>query len=655
MARNCRRGARSCDSAGSAPLPRGSFAPRYWATWLLVAWMRAAACLPTRANLKTHKLLGRLAGRFFLARRARVVRRNLELCFPELAADEVDDLVRRHFEALAACIGEAAAAWFGPHDRLRAMLEVEGCKHLDAAIAEGRGVLLYTGHFTPLEITGPLLAGLTDRFAFVFNSRRNRVLDAIQWRGRARAASRFFPKDDARALLRGLRRNAVVWYAADEADTSSHGALVPFFGVPAMTNTAVSRIARLSGARVLPFSFRRRADDAGYVLAFEPPLASFPSCDAVADTRRLVERLELAIRRAPEQYMWAQKKFRGRPPPLRDVYAQPARPGRARRAPRLSWARLGSAPVNVLRGLAIGTAQLVPGLGSGTVALLVGAYQRLVRALARIDAVWLRMLMERRFGDALRRLDMPFVLPVAIGVLSVPVVVYLTLPLELLISEMPEMTFGFVFGLVAASIVSLIAGLDERRILSYAWLAAGVVLGCSLVLVVPVDTPSSGAFLFLCGVIAAVAILTPGLSASLALIVLGKYFDLLDALARGDWVILLPTAAGVFAGTALFARVMAWLLERYRQRTLLAVTGVVGGSLLAVWPFQDWVATEVGGRIHVVGAAPYMPEALDRGVVMGIAAMLAGIIAFRVLARLASSAAPLAVATRAGFRAPRDR
>ncbi len=266
-------------------------------------------------------MLGRLAGAA-LGRRARTARRNLEICFPELDHDEITALSRRHFAALGACFGETAVAWFTPPERLRALREVHGIEHLDAALARGRGVLLCTGHFTPLELSGPLVHSLAPRFTFMYSRRRNALLDEFQARGRARMAQASFAKDDVRGLLRSLRENSVVWYAADQVDDSSHAALVSFFGEPAMTNTAISRIARISGAAVVPFSYRRRKDDTGYVLTFHAPLEDFPSADPIADTRRLVRRLEQAIRRAPEQYMWTHKRFRGRPYPLPDVYAQ---------------------------------------------------------------------------------------------------------------------------------------------------------------------------------------------------------------------------------------------------------------------------------------------------------------------------------------------
>src|SRR5690606_13824746 len=205
---------------------------------LLLSWLRFAAMLPARWTLALHKAIGRAAGSC-LAPRARTARRNLELCFPELEAAEVDALLRRHYEALGACVGETALAWFASPERLRSMLQVEGIDHLQQALARGNGVLLYTGHFTPLEITGPLLAAVTPQFAFMFSHRKNALLDEIQARRRARSTEEAFASGNVRALLRNLRRNAVIWYAADQYFRGRNAQPVCFFHEAAMTNTAI--------------------------------------------------------------------------------------------------------------------------------------------------------------------------------------------------------------------------------------------------------------------------------------------------------------------------------------------------------------------------------------------------------------------------------
>ena len=124
----------------------------------------------------------------------------------------------------------------------------------------------------------------------------------------------------AREVLRALARNATIWYAPDQARIDS-GELLPFFGEPCMVSTAASRIARLSGAAIVPFFYCRTDDDSGYVLRFHAPLPGIPSGDAIEDTRRLMAVLEDFVRQCPDQYHWMHRKFKDRRGDLRDAYA----------------------------------------------------------------------------------------------------------------------------------------------------------------------------------------------------------------------------------------------------------------------------------------------------------------------------------------------
>jgi lipid A ethanolaminephosphotransferase len=293
-------------------------APRYWGTWLFVGWLRFAAALPWQATIAIHRWIGRAAWLLLPARRL-VVIRNLEICFPELDAQERLALARRSFENAAASIGEVGIAWFG---RRLPPVRVEGREHLDAALAKGNGVILLSGHFTTLELTGHFVKPLTPRFAFMFRSRGNALLDAVQARGRGRMTDLSFSNSDTRAMLRALRDNATVWYAPDQVHTGAGAELLPFFGEPAMTNTATARLARASGAAVLPFQFRRLDDGSGYLVRFEPPVAGVPSGDATADTMKLTSVLEGFVRSCPEQYLWTHRRFKGRGSRFPDAYAR---------------------------------------------------------------------------------------------------------------------------------------------------------------------------------------------------------------------------------------------------------------------------------------------------------------------------------------------
>lgn len=304
--------------AGAAPLSR-FLGPRYWRIWLLALWMHAMAVLPWPWPLKLHKPIGRLLKRYSNRQRD-VVRRNLEICLPEL---DIESIIVEFFENLCCLIAEMAVAWYARPERLRRLVEIEGAEHVHAELEKGKGVILLAGHFTTLEIVTPVLKDCFPRFAFMFNERSNPLLNELQRRARIRAGHESFSNDDVRAMLRSLSNNAVVWYAPDQAGYGRLGSstvLVPFFGEPAMTTTSTARLARISGAAVVPIQFARRADDSGYTVRFHPALEGFPSGDDERDARRVVAILEGFIRENPSQYLWSHRRFKGRPPPHPNIY-----------------------------------------------------------------------------------------------------------------------------------------------------------------------------------------------------------------------------------------------------------------------------------------------------------------------------------------------
>ena len=286
-------------------------APRFWRSWLLILWLKLAAALPWRFSLGLHRRFGR-----FLGRRSRSARRlvddNLARCFPEVDAGAREALATEFFGNMGAIIAELALAWFGPRPLLRRLFAVEGVENLERALAGGRGVILCAGHFTPIELASVAVADYAPRYALLFNKRRSRLLSEFQRRARARYSDAAFEKHNLRAMLRSLRENSVVWFSADEAHTGKSSALLPFFGEPALTHTSLSRLAKISGAALVPLFFCRLDDGSGYRLRFEPALENFPSDDVVADTLRLITVLEGQIRECPSQYFWKQKRFRRR-------------------------------------------------------------------------------------------------------------------------------------------------------------------------------------------------------------------------------------------------------------------------------------------------------------------------------------------------------
>lgn len=352
---------------GSKPLRR-FWAPRYWPAWLLVGWLRFTASLPWRFAIASHKRIGWICWRL-MTRHRLIVERNIELCFPELDADEVHRLVRQHFESLGACLAETALAWFGKVNE-SVPFHIEGDEHVYAALARGRGVILYTGHFTPLEICAPALNETFPLFGFMFHARRNALINEIQRRGRRRSSRLSFPSNDVRAMLYALKRNSVIWYAPDQNFSSKSSIILPFFGEPAAVNTATARLARVSGAAIVPFSYRRLPNGEGYELRFEPALERID--DDEACTRSLLDVLERFIRECPDQYAWTHRRLKHRPTELPEPEPEPVtRPVGEPQSPGPDRRFLGSIRTRLLAIL--GIALFITAVDNG--AFFVGVYK----------------------------------------------------------------------------------------------------------------------------------------------------------------------------------------------------------------------------------------------------------------------------------------
>ena len=296
------------------------WSPRHWPMWLLLAFMHAAARLPPRWQLRVGRGFGAVLRRF-KKREERIARRNIELCFRDWSAAEQRELLDRHFEAVGMSFVEMGVGWFTPIERLLRRVSIHGREHLERAMADGRGVLLAGAHFTTLEVGFAVLEALTPRASCMYRPQRNAMMDVVIRRGRHRFAKQQIPRDNVRALVRSLRDGYAVGYLPDQTYLGNQSALLPFFGEPAVTNTAMSRLAAISGAAVLPYFFRR-LPSGEYRVDIGAPLPGFPSESPARDAQRLFDLLEDYIRLAPEQYLWLYKKFKGRPAPLPDVYAR---------------------------------------------------------------------------------------------------------------------------------------------------------------------------------------------------------------------------------------------------------------------------------------------------------------------------------------------
>jgi KDO2-lipid IV(A) lauroyltransferase len=294
-------------------------APKYWPTWLALGCLRLICMLPHRAGLAVGRVFGRIAHLLAGERRA-IVRRNIELCFPELSGDERDALARRHFDALGMSIIEMGLGRWASDAKMLELSTLENLEYVVDQKNRGRGVILLGAHFTTTEVSGRAIRLAGAPFDAVYRRNRSEFITEFLRTGRERSADATIEKRDIRSMVRKLRAGGTVWYAPDQSYKRKGAEVVPFFGVPTMHMTATSTLARLGNAVVVPF-FPRRMPDGHYLLKFLPPLDDFPSDDPVEDVMRYVRLLEEHIRECPEQYFWIHRKFKDLPEGYDDYYA----------------------------------------------------------------------------------------------------------------------------------------------------------------------------------------------------------------------------------------------------------------------------------------------------------------------------------------------
>jgi len=293
--------------------------PRYWPTWIGVALLRLIVFLPHRGRMAIGRGLGRTI-RMLVGNRRQVVTRNLELCFPELSGTERESIEIRHFESLGMGVIELGITCWCSSEEICSLVELRGLEHMHRALEQGNGVLMWSGHFACAEICGLPVQLELPPIAAMYRPSDNPLNDQLMRRCRTRGVKELITKDSVRSLLKALKQKRPVWYAADQAYIGKGTVLVPFFGEPAMTNTAVSQIAKVSKAVVVPFIPLRHDNGNRCIVEFLPPLEGFPSGDIEADALRLNKLLEEQIRRAPEQYYWVHRRFKGRPEAYPDPY-----------------------------------------------------------------------------------------------------------------------------------------------------------------------------------------------------------------------------------------------------------------------------------------------------------------------------------------------
>lgn len=245
--------------------------------------------------------------------RRKVGATNLQKCFPEWSEAERAAVLKQHFKHMAKLMLEYGLYWYAPAERLRLLVRYRDKHHLDNALAQGKVILLYP-HFTAFEMAVYTLnqdVPLTS----MYSHQQNKTLDEQILKGRHRYNNVFLigRTEGLRAIIKQIRKsNAPFLYLPDQDFGRADSIFVNFFGIPTATITGLSRIAVMTGARVVPAIPTREADNT-VTLRFYPAWENFPTESAEADTQRMNDFIEARVREQPEQYFWLHKRFKTRP------------------------------------------------------------------------------------------------------------------------------------------------------------------------------------------------------------------------------------------------------------------------------------------------------------------------------------------------------
>jgi len=284
------------------------YAPRYWLTWMALGLLRSLEYLPYGAQLRLGNALGHLVHALPLAY-VRIARRNIDLCLPELPKIRRAALLKQHCQSLGMALCETANTWWSGDSKIQELAEVQGLEHLHSALGKGRGAIMIGGHFTTIEIATRIL-GTVVPLNVVYRPTKNALIAHAMYESFCRHGKPI-AHDDIRSMIRALKKNEAVWYAPDQSYRNKGAAMVNFFGMPAATTTATSRLARISGAAVLSYFPQRLPGTAGYRAIIGPAFENFPGTDPIHDVERFNALLEAHIRLVPEQYFWVHRRFKG--------------------------------------------------------------------------------------------------------------------------------------------------------------------------------------------------------------------------------------------------------------------------------------------------------------------------------------------------------
>ncbi|MEZ7196575.1 DUF368 domain-containing protein [Pseudodesulfovibrio karagichevae] len=292
-----------------------------------------------------------------------------------------------------------------------------------------------------------------------------------------------------------------------------------------------------------------------------------------------------------------------------------------------------------LKGLCMGGADIIPGVSGGTIAFITGIYSQLVDAIRSFDFLFVRRLLRLDLKGALAEVHARFLACLLFGILTA--IVTMAGVMNYMLNNRPVEIWSLFFGLIAASIFVVGREIKPLSAVNLGFVLLGAVGSYLLVGMIPVSTPETLSFIFLCGAIAICAMILPGISGAFLLLMLGKYEYVTRTLKNpflwDNFVVIAAFAAGAVVGIVLFSRVLHFLLNRWHAATVSVLTGFMIGALRKVWPWKEVLESAViRGKIRVLRTQNVLPDGFSGEVALALGLFVLGVLVVVVLERLSN-------------------
>lgn len=276
-----------------------------------------------------------------------------------------------------------------------------------------------------------------------------------------------------------------------------------------------------------------------------------------------------------------------------------------------------------LKGLAMGAANVIPGVSGGTIAFISGIYERLINALKSIDLVSIKLLLTGKFSEFSKRIDLLFLIVLFVGV-GVSIL-SLAKVLEIAFEQYEVFTLAFFFGLIIASVYAVSKQIDQINLGVVISFLIGAGIAIAIAFLPPAQPNDSFVYLLLCGVVAVCSMILPGLSGSYVLLLMGNYVLVLKAISSFDIGVMTPIAIGCVVGLVTLSRLLSFLFSHFKNITIAVLAGFVAGSLLIIWPWKKTTTQILAGKEKAIGYVWELPL-IDSQFIVALSLILLGFI-----------------------------